>query len=355
LCVFTSLKAQTRSKTIQTSPPPKKIPNHNLPTTVKLNDGSEIPIIAFGTGSEWFRRDATEYVEQALESGFDHIDTAAIYGNEDSVRTAIRESGLSREELYITTKYDGGDIQESIRASLIKLGLKSVNLYLVHFPSFIEKDMEGAWKEFEKIKDDGLSTSIGVSNFNVEQLQTIIKTARIKPAVNQIRFHPYNYATQKAVVEYGAKYGIVTEGYSGLTSLTKNPGGPVDAVVSTIAVRLNATPAQVLLKWVRAKGVVVVTTTSKKERLAEYLAVEHLPPLTPAEIAAIDAAGAKGPPPSALKMLPVTIRALWPTTSRGSEAIYEIARRMSELWGVCAAAFFIGSMVYCLGRGGWIW
>jgi diketogulonate reductase-like aldo/keto reductase len=141
-----------------------------------------------------------------------------------------------------------------------------------------------------------------VSNFNLEQLQEIIKTARVKPAINQvgsflitlpiyenhcngqfqIMFHPYNYATQKAIVEYGAKHGIVTEGYSPLTyvylgplnlrhkltistaryvnrSLTKMPGGPLDPVVSAIGTRINASPAQVLLKWVRAKGVVVVT------------------------------------------------------------------------------------------------
>jgi len=269
-----------------------------MSTRLKLNDGNQIPVLAFGTGTTWYRRDASEYVEQALESGFDHIDTAAVYQNEDSVGTAIRESGIGREELYITTKYGGGDIQESVRASLDNLGLKYVDLYLVHRPDTIDKDMEGSWKMFEKIKEDGQAKSIGVSNFDVENLQTIIKTAHIKPAVNQIRFHPYNYASQKAVVEYCQKHGIVVEGYSGLTPLTKLPGGPVDQVVSTIAARLNASPAQVLLKWVRAKGVVVVTTTSKKERLAEYLAVEDLPALTAAEIAAIDAAGAKIPSPA---------------------------------------------------------
>ncbi|KIM81033.1 hypothetical protein PILCRDRAFT_72319 [Piloderma croceum F 1598] len=272
-----------------------------MPTTVKLNDGNEMPTMAFGTGSVMKEKeDVTGFVEQALDSGFDHIDTAPIYYNENQVGAAIRESGLSREELYITTKYDfGGPIQKAVRDSLDKLGLKSVDLYLIHGPNLIEKDVEGSWKEFEKIKEDGLAKSIGVSNFNVEQLRKVIKIARIKPAVNQINFNPYNYASQKAAVEYAAKHGIVTAGYSGLTPLSRSPGGPVDPVVSTIAARLNVSAAQVLLKWVRSKGVAVVTTSSKKERLAEYLAVEELPDLTAAEIAAIDAAGAKGPPSTA--------------------------------------------------------
>jgi len=280
-----------------------------MPTTVKLNDGNQMPTIAFGTGSVLKGRDATEYVEQAFEAGFSHIDTAAWYANEESVGVAIRESGLQRDELFITTKYNGGDIQKAIRESLAKLGLKWVDLYLIHSPEYVERDMEGAWKEFEKIKESGLAKSIGVSNFAIEHLQTVIKTARIKPAVNQIQFHPYNYTSRKALVEYDAKHGIVTEGYSGLTSLTKFPGGPVDPIVCTIATRLNATPAQVLLAWVRAKGVVVVTTSSKKERLTEYLAVEDLLPLTSEEIQSIDYAGSLGPPsfyslPCALTTIP---------------------------------------------------
>jgi len=242
---------------------------------------------------------------------------------------------------------------------LSKLGLKFVDLYLVHSPTFIGNDMEGAWKEFEKIKEDGLAKSIGVSNFNVEQLQTIIKTAQIKPAVNQIRFHPYNYAEQKAVVEYGAKHGIVTEGYSSLTSLTKLPGGPVDPVVATIAARLNASAAQVLLKWVRAKGVVNVTTSSKKERLAEYLAVEDLPPLTVAEISAIDAAGAKGPPSISKTVLHrLTQRLLALVSSRDALVSQDNSRPVGELRSKFGTLLIIGCvvmMMYWLGLSQWLW
>lgn len=266
--------------------------------TVTLNDGNEMPAIAFGTGSALYRKDATEYVEQALETGFSHIDTAAIYGNEDSVGKGIRGSGLDRSDLYITTKYDGGDIQEAIRTSLSKLDIKSVDLYLIHFPRLVENNLEASWKEFEKIKEDGLAKSIGVSNFNLEQLQKLVKTAKVVPAVNQINFHPYNYAEHKSLLDYSAKHGIVTEAYSSLTPVTKTPGGPVDAPVAAAARRLGATPVQAILKWVQQKGVVIVTTSSRKEHLTEYLAVAGLPDLTDEEIAAIDAAGAKGPPSS---------------------------------------------------------
>jgi len=265
---------------------------------VKLNDGNEIPAIAFGTGSVNKGKDATDLVLQAIEAGFSHIDTAQLYGNEDGVGEAIRESGLSRKELYVTTKYSSGQIQKTARESLVQLGLQYVDLYLIHFPSSVESDFEGAWKEFEKIKEHGLARSIGVSNFNLEQLQTILKFAKIKPAVNQIRFHPYNYAEHKSLLEYSAKHGIVTEAYSSLTPITKLPGGPVDAPINAAAKRLGITPTQVLMSWVRAKGAVIVTTSSKKARLEEYLAVADLPHLTDDEIAAIDQAGAKGPPAS---------------------------------------------------------
>jgi len=202
---------------------------------------------------------------------------------------------LNRDELFVTTKYRSGDIREAVTRSLTKLGLKTLDLYLIHFPTSVEKDYEGSWKEFEKIKEDGLAKSIGVSNFKLEQLQTIVKTAKIKPAVNQILFHPYNYASNKPLLAYAAKHGIIIEGYSTLSPITRTPGGPVDAPITSAANRLGATPVQVLLKWAQSKGVAVVTTSRSKDHLEEYLATADLPNLTPEEIAAIDEAGAKGP------------------------------------------------------------
>ncbi|KAJ7772837.1 NADP-dependent oxidoreductase domain-containing protein [Mycena maculata] len=262
---------------------------------VTLNDGKKIPAIAFGTGSIYKHTDVTQLVNQALEAGFNHIDTAAFYETEQYVGQVIHESGLARSDLYITTKYGLGKVQEGIRKSLSNLGLKYVDLYLIHQPTFVP-DIDGTWKEFETIRKDGLAKSIGVSNFTLDQLQSLVKGARVRPAVNQIELHPYNYAAKKPLIEWSAQHGIVTEAYSSLSSITKFPGGPVDAPVAAAAARLGISPTQVLLSWVRAKGAVIVTTTSSKDRLQEYLAVGDLPSLPAADVAAIDEAGAKGPP-----------------------------------------------------------
>ncbi|KDQ19014.1 hypothetical protein BOTBODRAFT_28493 [Botryobasidium botryosum FD-172 SS1] len=256
-----------------------------------LNDGHKIPQIAFGTGSALYEKDAADAVEQALNNGFDHIDTAQVYHNEESVGAALRDSGVSRSEVFITTKYGGGNIREELEKSLTKLGVTYVDLYLIHFPASVEKDFAGSWEEFEKIKKDGLAKSIGVSNFTVDHLKKILETANIVPAVNQIRYNPYNHAEHASLLRFAAEKGIIIEAYGSLAPITKKPGGPVDVPVAQAAARLGATPAQVIFSWVKAKGAVIVTTTSKKERLQEYLGVGDLPPLTQEEIEAIDAAG----------------------------------------------------------------
>nr|GAT42332.1 predicted protein [Mycena chlorophos] len=232
----------------------------------------QIPAIAFGTGSIYKWTDVTHYVQQALEAGFSHIDTAQAY-----VGNAIQQSALARSDFYITTKYSRPNlsVDESIRNSLSQLGLKFVDLlYLIHQPT-LSKDIVGTWVELEGVKKAGLAKSIGVSNFPL---------------------HPYNYAQQKPTVDWCQARGIVVEAYGGLSSLTKYPGGPVDTPVAAAARKLGISPTQVLMGWLRAKGVVIVTTTSNKGRLEEYLASGDLPPLPPSDVAAIDEAGAKGPP-----------------------------------------------------------
>ncbi|KAJ7160047.1 NADP-dependent oxidoreductase domain-containing protein [Mycena filopes] len=261
---------------------------------LELNDGNKVPSIAYGTGTALKGKDVSRYCAMAIETGFSHLDTAQAYSTEETVGQAVRESGLARSDLYITSKYRHGEIQLSVRASLFLLKLTYLDLYLIHHPSFVP-DIEAAWKQFERIKDDGLARSIGVSNFNLEQLQTIVKSARILPAVNQA-FNPYNYAQNKDLLAYSAKHGIVTAAYSSLAPITRFPGGPVDAPVAAAAERLGITPTQVILLWAKSKGVLIVTTSSSKAHLEEYMAVGDLPSLTEEEIAAIDAAGAQGPP-----------------------------------------------------------
>jgi diketogulonate reductase-like aldo/keto reductase len=263
---------------------------------VTLNDGTVTPGIAFGTWSLGNGQAPVDYVDQALSVGFSHIDTAQAYRNEAEAGIAIHESGLARSDIYITTKYsgvDGLDVETSIRNSLKNLGVSYVDLYLIHFPGLAVPDIPTAWKQFEKVKEDGLAKSIGVSNFGVSQLTILLASAKIKPVVNQILLHPYVYHQQLPILEYAAKEHIVIEAYSALIPVTKQPGGPVDKPVSAIALRLGATPDQVLLAWAKAKGALVVTSSSKKTRLEGYLTAGDLA-LTYDDIASIDTAGAIG-------------------------------------------------------------
>ncbi|KDR83094.1 hypothetical protein GALMADRAFT_57385 [Galerina marginata CBS 339.88] len=264
---------------------------------IQLNDGNTIPSIAYGSGSVNKGKDIHQFVEQAIETGFSHIDTAQYYANEQYVGRAIRESGLSRDELYVTSKYGYGNLQDAFHTSLSSLGLKQLDLYLIHTPTVIvNDDYETVWRQFEKFKDDGLTKSIGVSNFGVKDLEKLLKIAKVKPAVNQIRLHPYNHAENAALLDFHVKQGIVTEAYGSLAPITQFPGGPVDAPLKKAAKSRGITPTQVIFLWVKAKGAVIVTTSSSKQHLEEYLAVGELDPLTEEEIAAIDKAGAQGPP-----------------------------------------------------------
>ncbi|KAF7305690.1 Aldo-ket-red domain-containing protein [Mycena chlorophos] len=288
---------------------------------IPLSDGRKIPAIAFGTGSIYKWTDVTHYVQQALEAGFSHIDTAQAYETEgkpscsrgvssltgplDSLRRERHSAeclgpvGLLHYHQVLAPEPIRGRVhsEQSVPGVFAVLGLKFVDLYLIHQPS-LSKDIVGTWVELEGVKKAGLAKSIGVSNFPVSVLAQIEADPRVHslPTVNQIQLHPYNYAQQKATVDWCQARGIVVEAYGGLSSLTKYPGGPVDLPVAAAARKLGISPTQVLMGWLRAKGVVIVTTTSNKGRLEEYLASGDLSPLPPSYVAAIDEAGAKGPP-----------------------------------------------------------
>lgn len=262
--------------------------------TIQLNDGTSIPSIAYGTWKLGNGQATTDHVNDALSVGFTHIDTAQVYRNESEAGEGLRVSGVSRDKVYITTKYSGrADIETSIKNSLEYLGVDYVDLYLIHGPDLAVPDIPTLWKKMEKIQEDGLAKSIGVSNFNVKELQTLLASAKIKPVANQILFHPYVLARQAPIVAFGAQHGIVSEAYSVLIPITRHPGGAVDAPLQTIATRHGAQPEQVLLAWAKAKGVVVVTSSTKTERMQGYLSAGDLN-LSDAEVATIDAAGLAG-------------------------------------------------------------
>lgn len=262
---------------------------------ILLNDGRKIPQIGFGSWK--IPKDVcTGEVDQAIDVGFDHLDTAQTYRNEEEVGQAIKESGLSRKELWITTKWSGTDDKDpkqSCEESLAKLGIEYIDLYLIHHPRLCKGDIEGAWKQMEQLKKLGYVKSIGVSNFNKEQMQELIASCSVKPVVNQILLHPYVISSTIPLLEYMAEQHIVPEGYSTLIPITSRPGGPVDKPVNEIAKRLGVKPEQVLLAWSKNKRAIIVTTSSKKERLEGYLAVGDIE-LTDDDVAAIDKAGAEG-------------------------------------------------------------
>ncbi|KAJ3500656.1 hypothetical protein NMY22_g19189 [Coprinellus aureogranulatus] len=305
---------------------------------ITLNDGKKIPSIAFGSGSVNKGKDIHQYIEQAIEAGFSHLDTAQWYNNEESVGQAVRNSGLDRSELYITSKYSNGlkSARSSIQDSLSKIGVKYLDLYLIHHPLSVPQYVS-AWKELEKFREEGLTRSIGVSNFGIRELERLLKEASVTPAVNQIRLHPYNYTENKPLLEYQAKHGIVTEAYGSLAPLTTYPGGPVDEPIKKAAERLGVSPTQVIFLWVKAKGAVIVTTSSNKKHLEEYLAVGDLDPLTQEEIDAIDEAGAKGPPKLPLTAaLKSSLKSVYKTTRR-------VRRRLG--WGHYLGFVVVGLVV----------
>ncbi|KAJ3836792.1 NADP-dependent oxidoreductase domain-containing protein, partial [Lentinula raphanica] len=209
------------------------------------------------------------------------------------VGRAIKESGLARTELFVTTKFlQGLSVQRDIRKSLANLGLQYLDLYLIHQPRLIP-NLANTWKEFEKVQQDGLAKGIGVSNLvNVEQLEDLIKVSKVKPAVNQIQLHPYNYHEMKPIMDACAKHNIVIEAYSSLASYCSYVDEPLNPAVK----RIGASPTQVIFLWIRAKGAVIITTSTTRAHMEEYLAIGDFPALTEDEISSVDNAGANGPP-----------------------------------------------------------
>eukprot|EP01117_Protostelium_nocturnum_P015465 TRINITY_DN6005_c1_g1_i1.p1 TRINITY_DN6005_c1_g1~~TRINITY_DN6005_c1_g1_i1.p1 ORF type:complete len:288 (-),score=108.89 TRINITY_DN6005_c1_g1_i1:68-931(-) len=271
--------------------------------TIELKNGFKIPSLGFGCGTAWYKKEygdidknLVKSIKTALKVGFRHIDAAEGYKTEPEIAIAIKESGLKREELFVTEKVYKSiqDPVKSLQDSLEKLGLKYVDLYLIHAPFFKdEKDgisIKEAWKGMEKALSLGLTKSIGVSNFYVPHLQELLSTAEVKPVVNQLENHPYLQANE--VLKFCKENGIQTEAYSPLISLVHKKEGPVDSVVEGIAKKRGKTSAQILLNWSLKRGNVVITTSSNEERMKEYLDCQSFE-LDDEEMKAIEEAGSK--------------------------------------------------------------
>lgn len=256
----------------------------DLSSTVRLNNGVEMPWVGFGTFKSEPGRVTEQAVAWSLEIGYRHVDTAAFYANEADVGRAVRASGIPRSQIFVTTKVWNADqgYDRTLRAfekSSRTLDLGVVDLYLVHWP--VKGKFTETWRALERLLADGRVRAIGVSNFKVHHLEELAKTASVVPAVNQVEFHPF--LLQPDLLAYDQAKGIRHEAWSPLTR-----GRSLDdPVVAGVARAHGRTPAQVLLRWDLQHGVVTIPKSVHRERIAENAALFDFE-LSPAEMAAID-------------------------------------------------------------------
>ncbi|MBX3104019.1 MAG: aldo/keto reductase [Microbacteriaceae bacterium] len=259
--------------------------------TVTLNDGKTIPQLGFGV----FKVDPAEterIVTEALEVGYRHIDTAAIYRNEEGVGRAIAASGIPREELYITTKLWNDrqdDAQAAMAESLEKLGLDYVDLYLIHWPAPSNDKYVGAWESLIELRSQGLTKSIGVANFVVPYLERILKETDVVPAVDQIELHPAHQ--QPATVALAKKNGVAIESWGPLGQ-AKYPLLEYPELTGPAAAH-GKTAAQVVIRWHLQNGYIVFPKTNHKARMIENFEVFDFE-LSDSEMAAITALEREG-------------------------------------------------------------
>ncbi|MGC5222920.1 aldo/keto reductase [Micromonospora sp. DT81.3] len=256
--------------------------------TLAMNSGYDIPQVGYGV----FKvpaHDTERAVSEALALGYRHIDTAAVYGNEEGVGAAVRASGIPRDELFITTKlwndrHEGDQPRAAIGESLDKLGLDHVDLYLVHWPTPARNNYVEAWQGLIALRDEGLTRTIGVSNFLVPHLERIVAETGETPAVDQIELHP-TYQ-QREVVAWAADHGVLIEAWGPLGQ-GKYDLGAIPAVRGAADAHRKS-PAQVVLRWHIQKGNIVFPKSVRVERLRENMDIFDFE-LSDDEVTAIDA------------------------------------------------------------------
>jgi 2,5-diketo-D-gluconate reductase A len=227
-----------------------------------LANGVEMPLLGLGVWQLRAGWPTEQAVRWALAAGYRHVDTATLYGNEESVGAALREAGLPREQVFVATKFHprDPDPERSVEASLRLLGLDHVDLYLWHWPS---GDPTRHWAAFERIAARGLARAVGVSNYGVGQLDALLAAAGLPPAVNQVEFSPFRY--RRALLEACERAGVLLEAYSPLTrgQDLRHP------TVRAVAERHGRTPAQVMLRWAVQRGIPVIPKSGDRGRIAE--------------------------------------------------------------------------------------
>jgi 2,5-diketo-D-gluconate reductase A len=273
-----------------------------------LNDGAQIPQLGFGV-FQIPPDETANAVKTALQIGYRHIDTAEMYQNERGVGEGIRDAGLDRAEVYITSKLNNGfhrrdDARRAFDDTLKALGTDYIDLFLIHWPlpTLYDGDFVSTWQTLEELKGDGRARSIGVSNFQVDHLKRLAQETDTIPAVNQIEVHPY--FTNDTVRAYGVDHGVATEAWSPIAQ------GQVlgDPVVQRVAEATGRTPAQVVLRWHIQRGDIVFPKSVTVERVRENFALFDFE-LTDADVAALTAldkgeAGRTGPNPDQFDYIP---------------------------------------------------
>lgn len=245
-----------------------------LETTYHLTDGTRIPVVGFGTWKMPNDQHTSDIVTHAIETGYRHIDTAAVYRNEEAVGKGISKSGISRDDLFVTTKLANPDhrydlAKKAIDDSLEKLGLDYVDLYLMHWPvpidyrdTWQEANAE-AWRAMEEAHAEGKIRSLGVSNFHPHHLDVLLETAKVKPVINQIYLNPSD--PQPEVVNYNNELGILSEAYSPLGT------GKIFEIkeLDQLAEKYGKTVAQIVLRWSLQKGFLPLPKTNTIDRVVE--------------------------------------------------------------------------------------
>ncbi|GLA87518.1 hypothetical protein AtubIFM56815_001944 [Aspergillus tubingensis] len=246
-----------------------------LGRTFKLNTGYDMPAVGLGTWQSK-KDEVRDAVIAALKCGYRHIDAAAVYGNEQEVGDGIRQSGVPREDIFLTSKlwnthHHPENVEEAVDKSLADLQTDYLDLYLpvneqTGLIDVVDVPIKDTWAAMEKLVEKGKVRSIGVSNFTREKIEELLKTAKITPAVNQIEAHPF--LQQKDLLEWSTQKGIVIAGYSPLGNNIYNIPRAVDEpLVIETAKKLNKTPAQVLISWAVQRGTVVLPKSVTPERI----------------------------------------------------------------------------------------
>ncbi|MEA2644697.1 MAG: methylglyoxal/glyoxal reductase [Chloroflexota bacterium] len=227
-----------------------------------LADGNSIPVLGLGVWQIPDGPSCVNAVKWALELGYRHIDTAQAYGNEESVGRALNESGVPREDIFVTTKFYPGseDPVAEAEGSLRRLGVDHVDLYIIHWP---QGGPTWAWPGMERAKELGYARSIGVSNFDVNELAQVMTVATVPPVVDQVQFSPFEY--RRTLLETAEKQRVAIEAYSPLGTGRHL----ADATVKRVASSAGRTPAQVLLRWCLQRGLVVITKSTHRNRIEE--------------------------------------------------------------------------------------